>query len=333
MNLLESFAPGRDSTPVRGERIMRHTTDRRRSILALAASLALVPAMSGAQAPEGTSSALFEGVVIDAATGTAFVMSPKGGVDAVDLATGARKWNSRAAVRPIMIGDGGLLAQAPPSENGLLEVVTLDTAAGIVKDRMSLELPAGINASVIDTPAQKTRVGGYRDAGGDAVVTWDIERKPARGMAPAGVDEIQRLRGGARLDRAARRAVAVAVAGDDEGLSNLTIEEMSQLRSIDGRHLMRVTHNPDRTNLAAPYSLSISDESGATIATIDSTVSLTPFIVIDSTLYYVAQPSIVLEGGAYVSEPLRLKAISLASGTQAWAAPVLDILHVGMLPP
>jgi len=71
------------------------TKARRAALLPILLAGVLAPATLLAQAPPPRwMAALHEGVVVDASTGTAFVMSPEGGLDALDLATGTVKWKS-----------------------------------------------------------------------------------------------------------------------------------------------------------------------------------------------------------------------------------------------
>src|SRR5687767_13181259 len=67
-------------------------------------------------------------VVIDTAAGLAYVTSQDGGIEAIDLRTGSRRWRSTAADRPLLLTGRLLLGQAEPrSSPGDLRLVTLDT--------------------------------------------------------------------------------------------------------------------------------------------------------------------------------------------------------------
>jgi hypothetical protein len=323
--------------------------------LALLAGL-LVPGVSMAQATGGAFPALYDGVVVDAANGAAYVMSPTGGIDAVEISTGNVLWKSRAAAKPLLVTKGTLVAQAQsPSPSGELLIVALDTKAGRSQGKVQVKLPNGIRARLVDSPSKSFRAKAFTSKEGDVIVTWESQGDqvlqgavpPSREAAPstdegfasqaAAARAAQSLTtGAARLNFAAGRAAAVPYeqakalqAATEKAAPSM---DLRQLASIDGRHILRSEASPEGS-LWMPYRWTITDASGATVATIDAPVSMAPFVVAGSQLFYVAQPSMRREGNRLVEEPLRLRSLDLATGNAMWEKAVLDSTYEGILPP
>jgi hypothetical protein len=200
--------------------------------------LALAPI--AAQAPTSTPG-LHDGVVVDPASRTAFVMRPEGGIDALDLASGKVRWRSRAAERPLMMVDGLLVAQAAPGERREFVLVALAPAGGAERRRFTVDLPEGVRARVAAGPAQAFKLRTFV-TGGAPIVAWTFESRPRR------------------------------------------------FASIDERHVLVSEPSLDAANWRTPYRWTISDPAGASLGTFDSPVSMAPFIVLGTRLYYVAQP-------------------------------------------
>src|SRR5215203_3122330 len=74
-------------------------------------AILLLPGAALGQSP-GHGVALQEGVVIAPRLGLAYVMHPGGGIDAVDLASGALRWRSDRAAKPLALSGDRLIAQA-----------------------------------------------------------------------------------------------------------------------------------------------------------------------------------------------------------------------------
>ncbi len=284
-------------------------------------------------------------------------MSPTGGIDAIEINTGNVMWKSRAAAKPLLVTQGTLVAQAQSSSpRGELLIVALDTKAGRSQGKVQVKLPDGIRARLVDSPSKSFRAKAFASAEGDVVVTWMSEGDqtlqgavpPAREAAPATEEgfasQAAAVRaaqtqntGAARLDFASGRAVAVpyerakALQAATEKAAAPT--DLRRLASIDGRHILRSESSPEGS-LWMPYRWTITDaSSGAAIATIDAPVSMAPFVVSGSQLFYVAQPSARREGKKLVEEPLRLRSLDLTTGNAMWEKAVLDSTFEGILPP
>jgi hypothetical protein len=283
--------------------------------------------MAFAQAPSGAS--LHDGVVVSASEGAAYVMSPSGGIEAIDLASGARKWRTDAAAKPLAVSGGTLVAQAPPGAGEQLVLVCLETGGGAARTRSRVSLPGDLKAEVANTANQVTTVRALL-SGPDVVVAWTIDTRLARGIADAddGVEAV----GATRLNPATGEVVAdPGSQASSEALSGLTLDQMSELRSVDGQHTMRSAPLSDPANVRAHYRWTITTAAGAPVGVVDASVGLAPFIVQGSLLIHVAPTSGYRDGDQFVRLPLRLRAIDVRSGAEVWTVPVFDATFV--LPP
>ncbi|HKI03477.1 MAG TPA: hypothetical protein VKK31_15975 [Thermoanaerobaculia bacterium] len=315
--------------------------------LALLAGL-LAPGIATAQASGTPTGSLHDGVVVDAASGAAYVMSRQGGIDALDLTTGNVLWQSRDAAKPLLVQGGTLVAQAAPSQHGKLAVVALDAKRGTVKQRVDVELPAAVRAHVFDGPSQAFRVQAFSTADNAVAVVWTAEEgrsfqgimpEPEGAPAKSAVSAAaQPLRGAARLDLGAGRAVPMAyekaMSQKDSAIEAKSLKDVNprQLTSLDGRHVLNSERLPDG-KLWAQYRWTVTDADGATVGTIEAPVSMAPFVVSGSRILYVAQPSVRREGNKMVEEPLRLRALDLQTGAEMWTALVTDSAYRGPFPP
>src|SRR5918994_830601 len=67
------------------------------------------------------------GVVVDRASSSVFIMHPEAGIESVDLETGATRWTTIAAGKPLLVSGNILLAQIE-TETARLDLATLDIA-------------------------------------------------------------------------------------------------------------------------------------------------------------------------------------------------------------
>ena len=331
-----------------GGRIMPKTIFRSSWALALLASL-LAPGVSSG-ASNGPNLGLHDGVVVDAAHGTAYVMSPKGGIDAIELATGNVRWKSEAGARPLMVKDGALVAQANPGAIGELAIVTLDAQRGSETGRVSLGRPNGLRARVSDGPSQSFQVRAF-EADDKVVVEWSaydgrrlqglLEEEALSagpGSVSAATQSSRSLNGAAVLDfvKGFAEPVTTERAQSLESRSvrtpGITATSLRQFASIDGRHVLR----SERTSGNGPfpsYRWTVTDASGATVGTADAAVSMAPFLVSGTRIFYVVRPTIRVQDGKSVQDRLRLRALDLQTGAVLWESPIVDGAYRGPFPP
>lgn len=308
-------------------------------------------------------SALHDGVVVDAASGVAYVMSREGGIDALDLTSGNVLWKNRDAAKPLALADGTLVAQARPDRNGALALVMLDASKGATRGRTDVQIPEGLRANVIDGPSQSFQVKAFATSGDGVTLTWAAENVIPQGYLPTVPEapqtaeaatakqattaareaaEAQRkpVRGAAQLDLKAGRAVAVPYEEAEQARPAIAVTVVEakaaggarQLTSLDGRHVLRSEPSPEG-GLWTPYRWTVTTASGARVGTLDAPVSMAPFVVSDSKILFVTQPSARRVEGKITETPLRLVAFDLRTGAELWNKAFIDSVYRGPFPP
>src|SRR5688500_2202402 len=87
------------------------------------------------------------GVAVDGSGSAVFLMSPARRVEARAVMTGALRWSSAEAVRPLAAAAGRLLAQAD-APGGRLDLVILDALSGQRVASESMTLPDEVSAPI-----------------------------------------------------------------------------------------------------------------------------------------------------------------------------------------
>jgi hypothetical protein len=128
---------------------------------------------------------LSPGVVVDSDHGEAYVMSPRGGIVAVDLAAGTPVWRTRKADKPLTLAGELLIGQAEaPGPANELRIVTLDTGKrGRQVTEALVELPPGVQP-MISSSLNRSFTAEARPEPGEAAVSWEFVERPLRGIAP-----------------------------------------------------------------------------------------------------------------------------------------------------
>ena len=105
-----------------------------------------------AQQPASSVVELRPGVVIDPQRRVAYVMNPKGGVDALGLGRGELVWHGGQAARPLAASGAVVVAQAElPKPGNELQVRLLDARTGRLNRSIRHPLPAGTRTMVVGT--------------------------------------------------------------------------------------------------------------------------------------------------------------------------------------
>jgi hypothetical protein len=170
----------------------------------LAAFLLGLTAVGAGQAAE-----VAPGVAVDE-RGAVFLMSPARRVEAREIATGALRWTTADAVRPLFAARGRVLAQADAPE-GRLDLVLLDALSGRRVAAQSLPLPEGVAAPIDEVLGTRFDLR-VEASGPQARLEWAFERRPVRGalLVEGGEDAVTRARGAVVVDLAAARFAAEA---------------------------------------------------------------------------------------------------------------------------
>jgi hypothetical protein len=303
---------------------------------------------------------LQSGIVVDPDRQVAYVMSPEGGIDAVELVTGQQLWTSRAAAKPLALArDGNLLvSQAEPAgPDNNLTIVTLDTQRG--GERVAVgttELPPGVEASVGDSLNGSFRTEA-RISGSDALVSWQEVKRVISGVLPS-EEETAALRqspqeptpgqlstasGAFRMDistgsvsplspEEAPRALATrAPALADNG----RLEQVPgpQFLSADGRYVLSSQRVAD-DRVWDKYQWTIYDRgTGTRVGDFRTFVSVAPFLLVDERIVYVTGPFMQRRQDGVIEEPLKIRAVDLQTSQEVWNRGVRDTEYRGPYPP
>ena len=129
------------------------------------------------------------GVIADPTAERLYLMSPKGGIDAIGLASGNLLWTSRAADKPLAVFEDRLAAQAEAvGGSNSLPIVLLDTKSGRVVSNIAIPIAAGaMRPSINDGMAAASSVQARVKSDG-LLVWWTVTSHEVSGMPrPASV--------------------------------------------------------------------------------------------------------------------------------------------------
>jgi len=328
------------SNDLHGERNMKT-----RWLLAIFFAILFAASSFAAPAP-GQGATLRDGVVVDTARSVAYVMHPQGGIQALDLRRGTALWHSAAGERPLALAGNLLVAQARPGANGELRIVALGVRGGLLSSKAEIRMPEGVRADVAETLQQSFHVSAMPAQDG-VLIAWETEelsglpahREQRLGQALASAASRNDRQGTALFDPQAGRlvtAASAAMAGQIArpvvamSLSAPSVVE-NRFSSADGRYVLTSRLVDDAS--AHPYHWTISDaRTGAVLGSLRSEASMAPFTVAGTRLIHVAPPSINLENGKMVDRPLRIRAVELTTGREAWRREIRDTAWRGPVP-
>lgn len=165
---------------------------------------ALVVLWVGAQAahagrPKDIHATLLPGGVADAGGKMGFVDAERGGLDAVNLATGKMLWHADGELTPLLAANGRMYAYVPDGAAGRLRLVALETAHGRrVFQSQALPLPDWTTTAE-GAPGAAFHAEASLEAGA-LVFRWQASKRPVFGNPPArGVPQPLEASGTARV--------------------------------------------------------------------------------------------------------------------------------------
>jgi hypothetical protein len=307
----------------------------------VAAMLVCVPHSDAQVRREQRTVVVQPGVVVDAARGVAFVMNPEGGIDAVDIASGNIRWTIRTADKPLGLVGDLLVAQAqPPRPTSTLELVVLDAGKGGARVRSArTELSPQVRVSTQET-VHGNFLTGTRVETGNLLVSWEFIPHNMSGMpvptdtAPArsvrrgtlrfnpGTGEFTRAATGNNIPAGAR---AYKLAARDRIQKDSSV----QFVSPDGAHVLASQQIAD-DRVWDKYRWTIYQRNGTHVGEHRTHAAFAPFVVQGSLLLYVTEP---FERRGEEPQPMKLRAVDLATGREIWARQIRDPKFRGPFPP
>ena len=280
---------------------------------------------------------LTSGVVVDPASGVIYAMNPQYGIDAIEASSGKLRWSSNASAKPLALSGVKLLAQGDPSGNGsTLPIMIIDAKTGTLLKKVEIGLPPGVAASV-DRMMESSFTDGARLEQDVALVWWTYSYHKVSGIAGPGPISTRTSSGGARIDLQTGHLESI---GPEEAAKQRAAASPSPkfqgagFASSDGEFLLDAESTGADASGILRYRWRIRSVDGhGMIAEVTMPTSAAPFTVVDSVLIYISSPSGRRVGGAFVQEPLQLRAIDIKSGTERWKRPIRDTNFHGVLPP
>ncbi|MEM7350781.1 MAG: hypothetical protein AAF657_08245 [Acidobacteriota bacterium] len=297
------------------------------------------------------------GALIAPSHGTAFTMTPDGGLTAIDLADGRVRWISAEAALPLALEGSRLLALA--DQRDALDVVVLDVdRRGRLVGRGALPLPATAWQRIDDGLGQSLRAYFLPDPQTPSVL-WESSQRVVRGAperqvmpvaggsAAVGTPRPSQLERGAVAVDLVRGTVALRppelpvpavplarrriLEGTDR-LDNVG-GNGPQFLSANGQHVLSsVRIADDRTWSNRRWTI-YERVTGRWLGSVEAHRSYADFVVVGTSLIYVALPNLRRDGDHFIEEVLTLRARRLGDGQEQFAHALRDTRYYGPFPP
>ena len=321
-------------------------------------TIALLPGDPSLNAQRPTSSVveLRPGVVIDPQRRVAYVMNPKGGVDALGLGRGELVWHSDQAARPLAASGAVVVAQAElPKPGNELQVRLLDARTGRLNRSIRHPLPAGTRTMVVGTAEGTFDVQALLTPS-DATLAWEFVAVPLQAVRPGALDPDQpagerqataeaasppTTTGVIRIDLptgkasdlpAAQRGAVPARNVDVSAEAQVGSVTGQQFLSADGRHVL-VSERVADDSIWEKYQWTVYERgSNRRLGALRDYRSHAPFVVVGSSIIYETGPFERRTERGLISEPLRIRTVELGRANQLWSRPIRDTTYRGPFP-
>ncbi len=321
-------------------------------LLLVLAGVSLFSSLAVAQPGSNTETMLRPGIVVDPTDNVVYAMTP-GGITAIDVATGSKRWTSNAAAMPLAIAGNLLISQVEPrTATSQLELVVLDTRErGALKVRNSTNLPSFVRVAVGQN-LEGLFLAEAQASGNTAVVTWSFQRRPLKGMPEEEPNpnlntlSVQDTQAKMRTEGAVQMNLTTGALNQVStplSLTTLTSQKRwtvalsekisgvatAQYESADGRHVMASERVADDGVWDKYRWIVFERTTNRRVSEFRTHISFTPFVIRDSTLVYETTPYI--RGGN--AEPAKLRGVSLSNGAEVWGVEVRELVYRGPYPP
>lgn len=298
-------------------------------IALLASVLAALPVTAA------TFTTLRDGVLISESA--VYLMRPGGGIDALALDSGKVVWETDEADRPVALKSQTLIAQRESRSPGQLTLVTLDARRGGQAMSTALPLPDDVVASVDDRMSSRFVVGNDATTDSEQLV-WRYDTRLVQGAHTgepaatprrrAGVLEVRSQGDTVSIDTASR-AAPDRPAARRIATADFVPKDARAFYSEDRQHILV----SKRASGDERYRWQIHTREGDRLGAFPSAVSFTPFVVRNGVVLFLSAPSQRRVGAEFLSLPLMLRAVDVASGQERWSRDVRDTRYDGPYPP
>lgn len=316
------------------------------AVLAMASTLLVPASAAGSQ--------IGEGVLVDPKAGRVYVMSPDNAVEALRASDGKVLWRSNLAAKPLALDVGVLVAQAEPEPGErMLRIALLTPDQGERKSTSSATLPEGVEVRIHDGLGSRFKVRAST-AAANVFISWEYHVMPMRGMPmpadeaaketpPDTPSEPKKTEGTLRLNLQTGAVAPVhksAVPRNARSVSSMVLlappgEPPNPLQrlSADGRHLIR-SRLLANDNVFEKYEWTIIVvASNQVVGRLRSHLSHASFVVTGSRIVFETGPYERRTNGTMMAEPMKVRAVDLDTGREAWSRAVRDTVYRGPFPP
>lgn len=289
-------------------------------------------------------------IVLDPSGQTAYVVTPSGYTQAVNVDDGRSHWASSQPASPVAWFNGRLLALGVPPQRGMGMLVIIDPATGGTVDRMAFDVPENVAASTQPQPLRRFSL--QTEALPDRLrLHWRWVGKPMRGAlidhdedgnptiertVPVDYGSFDVMADGARtLVIPLRNAIEPAppagpALAESEALQGV---EGVQFRAADDAAVLASVATPDDHFVTAYRWMIHARGEAKALGQLRSPYAYAPFIVRGDVLVYRAEPIYRRDGDEYIALASRLVGYDLVSGVERWSVPVREAAYRGPLPP
>jgi hypothetical protein len=317
-------------------------------------------------------SASFElrpGVLVDRNRDLIYVMSPDGGVVALNLKRGTEEWRTKEVGKPLTLAGKLLVGQAESSgPPGQLKLVTIDPDK---KGAPLMEKTVAIRPDVvaaIDESFRHSFIAKARSLGEKAQVTWEYFANPLKGVRPGtsrtylgesvagdevriaaasdpsapGQSATQRIRRSGAFQLDLRSGAVSNAAPQDSPVKAEVARDLPdvhakgvpepQFLSADGKHVLHSRRIAD-DSVWEKYLWVVFDREAKPLGEFRAPIRVAPFFVSGSDVIYETGPYARTIGKELVHEPLQIQAVDLSTGKTIWKQAIRDTTPRGAPPP
>jgi hypothetical protein len=295
-----------------------------------------VCAAAAAQSQGGGRSVQIQpGVLVDPVDDRAFLMTPAGAIEAIDIASGDSLWVTEAAEKPVTVTPGRLVAHSSGESPGILPLAVIDPTDGRVMLTREARLPDAVRVSV-DQGLSSSFELESAEGPGPVRMHWRFHAGTAQGVPTESVDPGISLSGELSFDSRSGSLETLADRAPPRAAANVELpspdrSRLRNFRSVDDRFVLVST-------AAAPvghdlqYDWQIEDRSGGVLGHTRTNLSYSPFTVSGNTLLYTTPPQNAFVDGQETIQGLTLRAVDLESGEERWSREIRDIRYMGPFP-
>ncbi len=303
------------------------------------------------------------GVVVAHDRNEAYVMNPDGGVDAIDLSSGAVAWTTMEASKPLALNGNLLICQVESSgvkkKNRLVLVALNIHGHGDPAVAGRMDLPPEVIVS-IDEKLNSSFFASAQPSGNDAVIFWEYIYHPIKGVRPENrfplVDQeniemgtMPRTVNSSITTGALQMNLTSGIVSPLSTKTELTAPKPYQLKSINekgrivgvkGRQFVsmddNIILNSERINndtVWNKYKWTIFDRSSnQLLGEMRNHYSATPFFLAGSLLVYNTNLFIRRINNELVGESTKIRAVDLNTGQELWGKEIRDTKYYGPFP-